>query len=328
MAGLMLATCLATGPAMAAGLLDGVLGGSSGTASTTSAVTNTVSGLLGGGGSGGGLASGITNTVGGLLGGSSSSTSIGVPGVATASVSSTDSGTAAQGTMLNGGGSTLNVGLHGVLGDSSNVGVTLPGTGIAAVDNLTHSVTSTVNGLTGNGGAVDQTVGGLGGLDGLGLGGLLGGGGAGTGGGGTGTRGGTGANGGGGAAAGGGFVNRFFGGRGNELSVANLGALRGIACGAREARAITGLIEGHRYDRHTLGKWRRAANVQVVPVRVCPQLRASLRREAATSGTMRLVQSMAAADPLVNASLGRARLSAGNVLAVDQARGMLTVFVY
>jgi hypothetical protein len=244
-------------------------------------------------------------------------------------VSSTDSGTAAQGTVLNGGGSTLDVGLHGVLGDSSDVGVALPGTGIAAVDNLTHSVTSTVNGLTGNGGTVDTTVGSLGGLDGLGLGGLLGGGTGGSGSGGAGgTRGGTGAGGGSPGIAGGGIGNRFFGGGGSELSVANLGALRGIACGARQARAITGLIEGHRYDRHTLRAWQRADNVQVVPVRVCPQLRTSLRREAATSGTMRLVQSMAAADPLVNASLGRARLSAGNVLAVDQARGTLTVYVY
>lgn len=298
-AGLMLASCLAAGPAAAAGLLGGVLGGTADTGSLGGSLTSSVSGLLGSGGPSG--------------------TGVGVPGVASATVSDSGTGTSASGTVLGGGGSTIDVGLHGVLGDNSSVSAALPGTGIASVDSLTYSLASTTNGLTGNGGTLDTTVGtvpglgdavgGLGGLTGL-----LGG-----------SGGGTTARGGGGASFPGGVNSRL--GSGGLLTLANLGA-GGIACSGRASAAIAQLLDSHSYDRRTLSAWRRAGNVQVVPVRLCPQLRASVSRAAAANSNVAMVQDLAAADPLVRASLDRTRYRAGNVLAVDQSRGLLTVYVY
>jgi hypothetical protein len=327
-AGLLLASCLVAAPASAAGLLGNALGGSGG--GLLSGVTSGASSALGGitGGSAGGVLSSVTGgATGGLLGGTSTptGTSTGVPGVATASVNSTGTGTTAHGTLLNGGGSTLNLGLHGVLGDNSQASLTLPSTGIGAVDNLTGSLTGTVNGLTGNGGTVDSTVGGLTGglggglLGGLGntLGGLTGGNDpAGT----TTTRTGGGL---GGLPVG---TNRgFFSFGGGSLSIAGFG---GAACAGQDPRAIGRLLQSRSYNRGQLNSWHRAANVQVVPIRLCSQLRAAVRQQLAGNNAVAMVQNLAAADPLISTSLSRTRYGAGNVLAVDQANGTLTVYVY
>jgi len=124
---MLLAACLIAGPSSAASL-GSILSGVTGS-------TNT----------------GVTNTG-----------SVGVPGVATVSLNNNSSGTTGNATALGGGGSTINVGLSSVLGGNSNLGVTLPGTGISAVDSTLGTVANTVNGITGNGGVIDSLVPGLG----------------------------------------------------------------------------------------------------------------------------------------------------------------------
>lgn len=315
-AGLMLASCLVTAPASAAGLLGGVLGGGSSTGgSLGSTVSHVVSGLTGG--SSGSAASTV------------SSSSVGVSGVATASVSNSSSGTRGNVTALGGGGSTVNVGLHSILGGNSNLGVTLPGSG-GSSGTLVGGLANTVNGITGNGATLDTTLnntglsgnqGGLGSLLG-GNGGLLGYNGGGdpnsptgpTGPTGPGRTGGLGGPGG----AGGPGVSSWF------PELARLGA----ACRNVDIRGIAALMQSGHYNRYTLFRWRHASNVQVVPIRTCAALRRDIRIAAARNGNVQMVQQLAAADPLVSASLGRTRYGAGNVLGVGQANGMLTVYVY
>lgn len=272
----------------------------------------TAGGLLGGllGGSSGGGSSSSSSSSGG--GSSSGGTSIGVPDVATVSLDSGASGTSGNATVLGGGGSTLNLGLSDLIGGNSNLGVTLPGTGNSTVDGLG----STVNGITANDGTVDTLVtdtglsgsnGGLGGVLG-GSGGLLGNG-DGTGGpGGLGGLGGTGA--GGGGYAGG----AYFGGAGNA------------AC-MLDTRNVVRLLQA-RYSPAQVNQWGRAAGVQLVKIPVCPQIRQSVARAAASNASISMMQGMAANDPLISTSLGRAHSNAGHVLGVGQTGGNLVVYVY
>jgi hypothetical protein len=286
-AGLLLASCLVTAPTYAAGLLGGTLG----------------------------------SVVGGLTGGTSTSTpssGVGVPGVATASVSSTSGGTQGSVTALGGGGNQLNVGLGGVLGGNSNLGVTLPGSG-TGLDGTLSCVANTVNGVTGNGGTVGTLLSstGLSGSDG-GLGGVVGGNG-----GLLGTNGGD--NGAGPADATAALDGS--GGRRGMMAYPGFAAL-GAACRNADLRGVVAAMRGGHYDRHTLYRWRHAANIQVVPLKTCAALRRDIRKTVARSGNLQMVQQLAAADPLVSASLGRTHYRADDVLGVGQANGMLTVYVY
>jgi hypothetical protein len=280
----------------------------------TAAVPAQAAGLLGG-------------VLGGGSSGSSGGTSVGVPGVATVSLNNAPSGTTGNATVLNGGGSTLNVGLSGLIGGNSNLGVTLPGVG-GGTDNLLGNATDTLNGVTDNGGTVNTLLtssglsgdnGGLGGAIG-GNGGLLGGdlGGGLLGGGDDGT-----GNGGAGGGLGDG-VGRGVGGVGGQSFLALAG--NNAAC-QRDVRGIAPFFQA-KYSRQSFSSWSHAAGVQVVPVRVCPQIKGALSRAAASNASIGMMRGVAAADPLISASLNRTRHGVDDVLGVAQQNGMLTVYVY
>ena len=244
--------------------------------------------------------------LGGALGGNTStaSNSVGVPGVATVSLNNASSGTQGNATALDGGGSTINVGLGNALGGNSSLGVTLPGTGNGSTDGTIGGVADTVNGLTDNGGTADTLLGSVGDTAG-GLGGVTGGlGGTGTGG---------------------------IGGAGGFFQLASGGDASGsglVLCNGAAPQAISQLLQRQNYSTSALNNWRRASNVRIVPIKLCPAVRHNVSRAVAMNGNVGVMQSYAAADPLISASLSRARYGAGNVLAVDQSKGMLTVFVY
>jgi hypothetical protein len=237
------------------------------------------------------------------LGGSGGGTSVSVPGVATVNLGTGSSGTTAGGTVLGGGGSTLNADLSGVLGGNSGVNLTLPGTGSSTADGLVTDVASTTNGLTGSNGTVDMLLSSL-----LG-GGLLGGG----------TGGNPGGNGGNGGAGGVGGPGSGFGGGFSRDGIS--------AVCLSDATGIARLLR-MQYSASMLAQWRRAAGVHVVKVPVCPQIRSNLARTVALNGSIQMMQGAAAADPLVSASLDRVHLGAHRVLGVGQANGDLTVYVY
>jgi hypothetical protein len=237
----------------------------------------------------------------GLLGGSgvlggSGGTSVSVPGAATATLGSNDAGTTGDATVLGGGGNTLNVGLSPILGGNSNLGITLPGTGnLAGTDPLLGGVTNTVNDLTGNG----DVVGGPGGAGGNGLGG----------------NGGLG----GGATGGVGFGAGF---------AAAGGAGFGANCIGPEGQQVLNFAAKQGYDQRSFSAWSRASNIQVIPVKLCAQARRAVAKAVTGSGNILGLQSYAAADPLINASLSRTRYRSNNVLAVIQQGSTLAVYVY
>jgi hypothetical protein len=303
-ASLLLASCLVAAPAYAAGLLGGLVGGSSSSTSTSS---------------GGGLTSTASNVVSGLTGGTSSSSSgdsVGLPGVATASLTSTSGGTQGSVTTLGGGGSNLNLDLGGILGGSSNLGVDLPGSG-TGLDGPLGGVANTVNGVTGDDGTVDTLLSSAG-LSGNtdGLGGLLGGDGGllGTNGDGNGV----------------GDTGGLGDGRDGHAGIIRYPTLAelGASCRNADIRGIAAVMQRGHYNKHTLYRWRHAANIQVVPLKTCAALRRGIRKAVAQDGNIQMVQQLAAADPLVSASLERTRYRANNVLGVGESHGTLTVYVY
>jgi len=315
-AGVLLASSLFVMPAQA-GLLGNVV----------SSITGTLSGGVGsGGGSSGGSGSSSSSSGGGT-------TTIGVPGVVTISTNQ-NGGTHVDTSLLGGGGSTVNVGLSNVLGGTSNLGVTLPGTG-TGLDSTLGSVTNTVNGITGNGGTVDNLLGsvtdgvlGGGGLPGLGGGGgddcgLLGcyDGGGGNGGGG----GGGGGNGGHGHGGGLHGLPPVYGGGGGGGMMGMLGGAGG-ACISNSAGLVRLLHT--RYDASMMGVWNRAGSVRLIPIRLCPQLRAQLARAAAGSGDIAFLRGVAAAFPAISSTLARGRYGANNVIGMDAAGGVLSVYVF
>jgi hypothetical protein len=74
--------------------------------------------------------------------------------------------------------------------------------------------------------------------------------------------------------------------------------------------------------------WGRAANVQIVPIKLCPQARLQVAQIFNASSKILLLQSAAAQDALIVASLNRTRYDVNDVFAVQASGGSLTVYVY
>lgn len=279
LAGVLLAsTCLLAVPSQAAGLLGGVLGGGS-----SSSSGNTVS----------------------------------VPGVASVSLNNQSSGTNADATALGGGGSTINVGLSGLIGGNSNASATLPGFG---GDDSLDSLIGSTNGVTGNGGTIDDflTNSGLSGDNG-GVGGAIGGNG--------GLLGDNGNGGGIGGPGQGGTVGGTLVGGSDLFGSGGLGGAGANGNCNQNTRGLAQLLQ-MKYSRQAFGSWSHASGVQVVPVKVCAQYRKQVNNAAMANAGISAARGIAASDPLISASLTRSRHDAGDVLGIAQRNGMLTVFVY
>lgn len=229
--------------------------------------------------------------------GGNNTTSVNAPGVASVNLGSGSSGTQANASLLNGGGSALNVDLSSLLGSDSGVSATLPGTGGSRVDGLLGGVAGTTDAVTGTDGTADTLLSSLLGGDG-GLGSTAGGNG-----------------------------NGAVAGEPGGLNGAGLGGAVGSARCVSDARGIARLLQ-MRYSAMQMAQWKRASGIHVVKVPVCAQIRGNVARTAALNTSIGAVQGMAAYDPLISASLQRAHLSAGRVIGVGQANGDLTVYVY
>lgn len=200
---------------------------------------------------------------------------------------------------------TVNVGLGGGSDDSNNVvsaNVGPTSTGSLATADVTSGgssglLTADID-LLNNLGTVDIGIGGNGGNGGPGI---------------PGNPGAPGGPGGNGGAGGGGTMYGYFGGA-------------GAAC-KQDTRGITRLLETQ-YNARAAGQWNRAVGVHIVKLPMCPLVRKTVAHATAGSPNIGMMQAMTAADPLISASLGRARTNSDHVLGVEQASGNLTVYVF
>jgi len=248
--------------------------------------------------------------LGGLIGGDGGSSSN-----TAGSVADVKSGPA-------GNDALANVGLGSGGGNNGNIA----DVNVGGRDGLLRGLTGNRNGTTANvnvssGGGRGGLLGGsnltadidLGGLsldlNAPGLGGLIGGGDGGNGG--PGGPGGPGGNGG-------------IGGGGTLVSSIGGGSM-GVNCSVNDGRQVLQLASQAKVN---VRSWSRAANVQVVPVRLCAQARSQVAQIFNASGKIQQLQSAAAGDALISASLSRTSYDTNDVFAVQANGGRLMVYVY
>lgn len=106
------------------------------------------------------------------------------------------------------------------------------------------------------------------------------------------------------------------------------GAGFGVNCSVNDGRKVLQLATKAKLTRQTIAGWQRAANVRIVPVKLCPQARAQVAKIFKASKKINMLQHAVTADTLISASLGRSRHDAGDVFAVDRQGSELTVYVY
>lgn len=121
------------------------------------------------------------------------------------------------------------------------------------------------------------------------------------------------------------------GGSGGTGAV-RVGSLEGgafvVTCSVNDGRKVLQLASKAKLTRQVIAGWQRAANVRIVPVKLCPQARAQVAKIFAASKKIKLLQHAVTADTLIAASLDRSRHDAGDVFAVDRQGSELTVYVY
>jgi hypothetical protein len=302
-AALVLATGLSVAPASAQGLLGNLLGGGSGGGATggllsvdsgSAGNSSAVNVGLGGDSSNPNNVADVSLGGGsGLLGGSGgllggSGGLLGGDSVADVSVT----GGNGQGGLLNSGG-VLGTGLLDGDDDGGVLGSGILGSNLTAGINL--------GGL-----GLDLTV--------PGLDDLLGGGG------GSGGDGGNGGNGGNGGAGGNGGI-----GAGGRVLVGSIDNSFQVSCSVNDGRKVLQLASQAKLNP---ASWARAANVQIVPIKLCPQARSQVAQIFRASSKVQQLQNAAAADALITASLSRTRYDVNDVFAVEASGGRLMVYVY
>jgi hypothetical protein len=98
-----------------------------------------------------------------------------------------------------------------------------------------------------------------------------------------------------------------------------------VNCSVNDGRQVLQLASQGKVNP---ASWTRAANVRIVPIRLCPQARSQVAQIFRASGKIQQLQSAAAGDALIVASLSRSRHDVGDVFAIEASGGNLTVYVY
>lgn len=110
------------------------------------------------------------------------------------------------------------------------------------------------------------------------------------------------------------------GGGGSSFSTA---APVNVACVSATSSQLLQIFEGTR----TSG-WNRASNIQLVPIKLCPDIRGQLAAYLAASRKYSAMVYAVAGDPLINAALSRTRYQPGHVLGVVRNGNQLVVYVF
>ena len=121
-------------------------------------------------------------------------------------------------------------------------------------------------------------------------------------------------------------------GRGDD-GVILVGSLGGggtfvVNCAVNNTRQLLQIAAQGKITASEIGAWQRSANVQVIPIKLCPAAKKQIAKILAKSQKINLLRRAVMADALITASLGRPRYDAGDVVAVQRRSGQLVVYVY
>lgn len=101
-----------------------------------------------------------------------------------------------------------------------------------------------------------------------------------------------------------------------------------INCTVNNTRQLLQVAAAGKVSGAEIKAWMRAANVQVVPIKLCPAAKKQVAALLAKSQKINLLRRAVMSDALITASLGRTRYDAGDVVAVQRKGGQLVVYVY
>lgn len=101
-----------------------------------------------------------------------------------------------------------------------------------------------------------------------------------------------------------------------------------VTCAVDNAKSLLQIAANGKVTASEIKAWQRAANVQVIPIKLCPQAKAQIAKLLARSQKIQLLRRAVTGDDLIMASLGRTSYNANDVVAVQRKSGQLVVYVY
>jgi len=101
-----------------------------------------------------------------------------------------------------------------------------------------------------------------------------------------------------------------------------------INCTVNNTRQLLQVAAAGKISGAEIKAWMRAANVQVVPIKLCPAAKKQVAALLAKSQKINLLRRAVMSDALITASLGRTSYDANDVVAVQRKGGQLVVYVY
>lgn len=101
-----------------------------------------------------------------------------------------------------------------------------------------------------------------------------------------------------------------------------------ITCAVNNARYLLQVAARGKISAAEIRAWQRSANVQIVPIKLCPPAKKQVGAILGKSQKINLLRRAVMSDNLIMASLSRTRYKAGDVVAVERKSGQLVVYVY
>lgn len=95
------------------------------------------------------------------------------------------------------------------------------------------------------------------------------------------------------------------------------------ACAGTNPNQLLGL-----FQQTEIGSWNRASNIQIVPIKVCADMRRQVGNWLAGNGSYHRMVAAVASDSLISAALNRTRYQPGHVLGVQRQGPTLLVYVF
>lgn len=106
------------------------------------------------------------------------------------------------------------------------------------------------------------------------------------------------------------------------------GATFQITCAVNNTRQLLQVAANGKITAAEIKAWQRFANVQIMPIKLCPAAKKQVAQILARSQKVNLLRRAVMQDQLIMASLSRTRYDAGDVVAVQRQKGQLVVYVY
>ncbi len=101
-----------------------------------------------------------------------------------------------------------------------------------------------------------------------------------------------------------------------------------ITCAVNNTRQLLQVAANGKVTAAEVKAWQRFANVQIVPIKLCPAAKSQVAKILVRSKKINLLQRAVLQDQLIMASLSRTRYDAGDVVAVQRQQEQLVVYVY